>query len=137
MVDEQEATRKSKSPAVQARMHRYSSDRTPNYKKPHWNRPKDIASTDRQQGGCPNRSGVGGKPMVGQGGSQKVAGSGNHGAQPSSKPIICYYCGKPGHTRKDSHEAKTKLSMIHSDSEAEEYSEMLHVGTIMANLVGA
>ena len=63
--------------------------------------------------------------MVGQGGSQRVTGSGNQGVQPSPKPIICSNCGKPGHNRKDCHEAKTILGMTHSDSEAKEYSELM------------
>ena len=68
--------------------------------------------------------------MAGQGGGQGVAGSGNQGAQQSAKPIICYNCDKSGHTRKDCHEKKTKLGMIHSDSNVEVYSELLRRGTI-------
>ena len=87
-------------------MHRHPSEWTPSYKKQQWNRPKDTASTDGQ-GGYLNRSRDGGKPTVaGQGDGQGVAGSGNQGAQQSAKPIICYNCGKPGHTRKDCHEKK-------------------------------
>ena len=68
--------------------------------------------------------------MVGQSDGQGVAGSGNQGAQQSAKPIICCNCGKPGYTRKDCHEKKTKLGMSHSDSDAEVYSELLRRSTI-------
>ena len=57
-----------------------------------------------------------------------VAGSGNQGVQQSAKLIICYNCGKPGHTRKDCHEKTTRLGLIHSDAEV--YSELLRKGRI-------
>ena len=75
MVGKLDTAWESKSPAERARIQRHSSDWTPNYKKQDWNRPKDTASTDGE-GGCPSR----GKPArVGQGGSQRIAGSHNQG----------------------------------------------------------
>ena len=130
MVDELEAAWESKSPAQRTRMHTHFSDQTPLYKKLDWNWLKDATST-KGQGGYPYNSKVGISlqwwvRVVGQG----VTGSGNQGAKPLSKPIICYSCGKPGHTRKDCYVAKILLSLILSDSGDEEFSELFRVGTI-------